>query len=487
MSIMNNENLGLFQIKTTLKGIYFAFSLFLFFFIGRILKILPDSFEDLFNSDNNTEYIEEIILFVTFASLFSAFLYYTKIENYLALTLFKFRNSGVLRDYKNVSLKNSFNHPFIEEDKNRMYSIVYLILILYTINISYLWLLKKDFLLVLVSIIIFPNILILDWKKNIKKKWIIYIIFILLFISLILILVFYSFISLFFIIPILILLFKCKSFWTSTRKKVIFIYFKNLFIQRRESLNDTQKISSIKNVDIIKEFIENVERRLWIEVEINFHNLLEHIQDDIKNNIKKKFNKLKYVVDQFNILNRNSIFPFIKALCESYYINDQADDWKINYSPDKHNEFSNQTFQFENELKKLFIFLKNLYFDKYYFYVFVIFDNPFYYFLDTKLKNLNSLIEKNDAIREESIKKLDEELQKINPKTSEKDNNLIPDHLEQFFESYKNNLKDFVEPQTSMGKVKDQYLSFSDLKNNFKSLKTRIKELLGGKIFKWEK
>ena len=113
MSIMNNENLGLFQIKTTLKGIYFAFSLFLFFFIGRILKILPDSFEDLFNSDNNTEYIEEIILFVTFASLFSAFLYYTKIENYLALTLFKFRNSGVLRDYKNVSLKNSFNHPFI--------------------------------------------------------------------------------------------------------------------------------------------------------------------------------------------------------------------------------------------------------------------------------------------------------------------------------------------------------------------------------------
>jgi len=38
-----------------------------------------------------------------------------------------------------------------------------------------------------------------------------------------------------------------------------------------------------------------------------------------------------------------------------------------------------------------------------------------------------------------------------------------------------------------MGKVKDQYLSFSDLKNNFKSLKTRIKELLGGKIFKWEK
>ncbi|KKK82384.1 hypothetical protein LCGC14_2803940, partial [marine sediment metagenome] len=114
----------------------------------------------------------------------------------------------------------------------------------------------------------------------------------------------------------------------------------------------------------IKEFIENVERRLWIEVEINFHNLLEHIQDDIKNNIKKKFNKLKYVVDQFNILNRNSIFPFIKALCESYYINDQADDWKINYSPDKHNEFSNQTFQFENELKKLFIFLKNLYIDK---------------------------------------------------------------------------------------------------------------------------
>lgn len=488
MSNINLEKLDIFQVKTTLKGIYLVFSFMLFLFIGKTMSFLPNSFEEIFISVNIIEFLGILLILSTLSSLFSAFLYYTRIENFVTSTWFNLRYSKKFKDYKSVSLKNSFNHPYIKEEKNEIYSTIYLILILYLFNISYFWLLPINWVMwiVLGSFIITSVILVLYnklyYKRKIKNREILFYSFYMPFLILLIFNSIFNLVSLFFFFLILILFVKSKYTWISIRKRIIYVYYKNLIIQKLESLNDPIRSSSTKEFHLIKEFIESVNKRLWTEVDINFNNLLEHIQNDISNNVKLKFDALTYFLSEILSLTRRDIFEFIDVLRNSYYGNNKV-DWEINYSSDKHKIIARNTFRFEFELNKLLNFFERLFTNEYYFYVFIIFSRYSYKELDRKIDNLKLLGKKGSAKAEEWIEKLNNTLQHINPTAGEKRKELILDHLEGFLESYKNELSYLILHLLSKDGSNDNYFSLNELKSHLTNLELRINALLSHAIF----
>lgn len=484
MSNINLEKIDIFQVKTTLKGIYLVFSFMLFLFIGKTMSFLPNSFEEIFISINIIEFLGIMLILGTLSSLFSAFLYYTRIENFVTSTWFNLRYSKKFKDYKSVSLKNSFNHPYIKEEKNQIYSTIYLILILYLFNISYFWLLPISYIIwtVLGSFIIVSIILILYNKRKIKNREILSYSFYMPFLILLIFNSIFNLVSLFFIILILILFVKSKYSWISIRKRILYVYYKNLIIQKLESLNDPLKSISVKEFPLIKEFIESVNKCLWTEVDINFNNLLEHIQNDISNNVKLKFEALTYFSDEILSLTRRDIFKFIDVLRDSYFGNNKA-DWEIKYNSDEHKIIARNTFRFEFELNELLSFFVKLFTNEYYFYVFIIFDRYSYKELDRKIDNLKLLRKKGSVKAEEWIEKLNNTLQHINPTAGEKRKEVILDHLEGFLESYKNELSNFILPLLSKDGSNDNYLSLNELEVHLTNLELRINALLTQALF----
>ena len=420
MSVSDFNKFDVFQVKTSPKGIYLFFSLTSFLFAFKMLKILPASFEEIFIQEKIVENSIILILLVSWASVFSAFLYYVQIENFILSGWFKLKNKGNYRNYRRVTLKDCFNHPFIAESKKRFYSLIYFLLSIVIFYLTYMWHLDYIAILLILLIFIILWIALIYINKKIlhfrKKKFSIFWLSLSIFYCIFIINAVYNPISLLLFVMIAILPIYSYIRWKDLEIKAKLIYLKSLFIQKRSKdyfKSDDQRRINLEFEDI-SSFIESVESGIWSEAKIFINKILDYVYEYILSEFNPQINALskfiQYLYSEYEKpLNTEKFYEKLRKGLN------KPDSWNINYQAD-HKSIANQTFQLVNEIYKLKHYVSDFMSEKYYLYVFIIF-NP--YTLNNvfkeRIKQLNSYYNQIVEISNKKKDLLNEVLSSIDP------------------------------------------------------------------------
>ncbi|MFX0072283.1 MAG: hypothetical protein ACFFAO_14450, partial [Candidatus Hermodarchaeota archaeon] len=279
-----------FQVKSSIKSIYFFFILSFLLLIFRAFNIFTLNFIELVYTSDFRTIIATLIILVFISSIFSTFLYYIKPEEYLSLAYFKrkYRRNNSYYDYGRVSLRDCFFHPYVLEERNMFYSSFYFGISLLFLVMTYTFEIKDTFYMILISS---------------------------------------------FSILCFILFFKSYKDWKDLEYKVKLIYIKNLLIQAKNmedyKFGDDFPHPDLKNTNI-QHFIDKMNNKIWEESKIYLNNLLRYDLNSSLRLFMRSILDLGEILDYFKNQNIESCISFYEKFYNILKITNPK-EWDLYY------------------------------------------------------------------------------------------------------------------------------------------------------------